>query len=181
MEHETTLNDDPRFKTDKRDLDGQWEQQPALFFEYASKSAMADALVDDVKDEIERFKAQLDPQIRLRLSRAGKFTEAMVAAALNDDERIQAMTETLRKAQLRAALLRASVKALDQRKAALENLVKLHGQEYFAVPITEPSDRAAYNQTKANDQIRKAMTSKKRSTIEQQLTRKAKEKKHART
>ena len=155
-----TLKNDERFPVDRRALDEQWEQQPALFLEYAEELAAANALVDEWKDELEKRKAELDPEVRAELSKSGKVTEAMVASAISQDGHMVTIQTELREAQKRAAFYKAEVQALEHRKAALENLVKLHGQEYFSVPITTIADRTAHNTTKARTAIRSAMTRK---------------------
>ena len=153
------LSTDSRFEVDRRFLDKEWEGQPALFLEYAEQLAETTAEVDELKDRLEKVKADLDLAARDDLAaKAGKFTEAMVSSWVSRDERYLVALADLREAQRKAAILKAEVQALDQRKATLENLVRLHGQEYYAVPTTTPEDRAEYNKTKANQSVRKAMT-----------------------
>jgi hypothetical protein len=120
--------------------------------------AEANAEVDELKDRLEKIKAELDLEARDDLTgKAGKFTEAMVSSWVFRNERYIVALNDLREAQRKAAILKAEVQALDQRKAALENLVRLHGQEYYAVPTTTPEDRAEYNKNKANEAVRGAM------------------------
>jgi len=157
------LSKDPRFEVDRRALDEQWEQQPALFLEYAERLAEVNAEVDQLKDGLEVLKAQLDGEVRARLAASvGKVTEAMVTAAITSDAKMVAALENLRKSQKDAAILKAEVQALDQRRSALENLVRLHGQEYYAVPTTKPEDREQYNKNRANSAVREAMTRRRK-------------------
>ena len=157
------LSKDPRFKVDRRALDEQWEQQPGVFLEYAERLAEANADVDRLKDKLDSLKARLDGEVRARLSASvAKVTEAMVTAAITNDAEVLAISEDLREARKEAAILKAEVQALDQRRSALENLVRLHGQEYFAVPTTTPEDRAEYNKNRANNAVRKAMTRRRK-------------------
>lgn len=152
------LSTDARFEIDRRLLDKEWEGQPALFLEYAEKLAETNAEVDDLKDNLENIKAELDGNARLVLEDSGKkFTEAMVSAWISRKEKYITALNDLREAQRRAAILKAEVQALDQRKAALENLVRLHGQEYYAVPTTTPEDRAEYNKQKSNTVVREKL------------------------
>jgi len=157
------LSKDPRFEVDRRALDEQWEQQPSVFLEYAERLAEANADVDRLKDKLDSLKARLDGEVRARLSASvAKVTEAMVTAAITNDAEVLAISEDLREARKEAAILKAEVQALDQRRSALENLVRLHGQEYFAVPTTTPEDRAEYNKNRANSRVRKAMTRRRK-------------------
>ena len=151
------LSTDSRFEVDRRLLDKEWEGQPALFLEYAEQLAETNNRVEDLKVGLDRLRAKLDGELREELGKLGKFTEAMVSNRIMDDEAFQVLQDDLRNEQRKAAILKAEVQALDQRKAALENLVRLHGQEYYAVPTTTPEDRAEYNKTKANQSVRKAM------------------------
>jgi hypothetical protein len=157
------LSKDPRFEVDRRALDEQWESQPALFLEYAEKLAEVNAEVDRLKDGVEVVRAQLDSRVRKELAASvAKVTEAMVTAAIASDKDMIETLEILREAQKDAAILKAEVQALDQRRSALENLVRLHGQEYYAVPTTTPEDRAQYNKNRANSKVREAMTRKRK-------------------
>jgi hypothetical protein len=157
------LSKDPRFEVDRRALDEQWEQQPALFLEYAEQLAETNAEVDRLKDGVEVVRAQLDSRVRKELAASvAKVTEAMVTAAIASDKDMIETLEILREAQKDAAILKAEVQALDQRRSALENLVRLHGQEYYAVPTTTPEDRAQYNKNRANSKVREAMTRKRK-------------------
>jgi hypothetical protein len=157
------LTKDPRFEVDRRLLDKEWEGQPALFLEYAEQLAETNAEVDELKDRLENVKAELDGEARGELGEEGKkFTEAMVSAWIYREDRYLVALNDLREAQRKAAILKAEVQALDQRKAALENLVRLHGQEYYAVPTTTPEDRAEYNKTKANEAVRGAMNRRRK-------------------
>jgi hypothetical protein len=157
------LSKDPRFEVDRRALDEQWESQPALFLEYAEKLAEVNAEVDRLKDGVEVVRAQLDSRVRKELAASvAKVTEAMVTAAIASDKDMIETLKILREAQKDAAILKAEVQALDQRRSALENLVRLHGQEYYAVPTTTPEDRAQYNKNRANSKVREAMTRKRK-------------------
>ena len=153
------LSKDERFPVDHRALDEQWEEQPAFFLEYAVKLADANAKVDEAKDELEHLRARLDAEIRAAaVLRGSKTTEAAIVSSIVLDSDYARAQTILREAQAEAAFLKAEVAALDQRKAALENLVRLHGQEYFALPAASPEDRAAYQTKKASVAVRKALT-----------------------
>lgn len=156
------LSEDPRFEINRMALDTQWEEQPMLYLEHAERLAEANAAVDAIKDELERLKAEVDGEARGELSRNGKFTEAMVASYIALDERMETKMKELREAQREAAACKADVIALDHRKSALENLVRLHGQEYFSVPVSTPEDRATHNKNRANSAVRNKLNNPKR-------------------
>jgi len=134
MDYEKDLAIDPDA------LDVEWLQQPQLFFRYAREQAEAKARADEAKERLDVTRAELDTTVRSAYQDAGvKFTEAVVSAAIIvHPEYKEAMAEYMT-LTADANLLSSAVRAMDQRKSALENLVRLHGQEYFAGP-KEPRD-----------------------------------------
>jgi hypothetical protein len=63
-----------------------------------------------------------------------KVTEAAVAAAILTQPNYRVALKALTAARHRQDVYQAAVDALDHRKKALESLVQLHGQGYFAAP-----------------------------------------------
>ena len=124
---------------DQDSLDQEWVYQPQLFFRYAREQVEAKARADAAKERVDVVKAELDGEVRAALQAAGgKMTEAMVSAEIIQHHKYRtAMTEYMETAE-EAGLLTAAVRAMDQRKSALENLVRLHGQEYFSAPREDP-------------------------------------------
>lgn len=124
-------------------LDEEWINQPEIFFEYAQKKAGASRRVDEAKAELEVVEAELAKAIRNRPERFGlsKITDkGLESVILMQDDYITARQE-LTDAKYELDLLDAMVKALHQRKSALENLVDLHGQSYFASPRESENSR----------------------------------------
>jgi len=129
------------FETDLRinkfRLDEEWLAQPGLFMRYAQKQAEASKELDAEKHSLEVTKAQVDRAIRMdpeEYNIDGKVTERQVEAVVLQDSDYQSAMEIYNDAKYNLGLLTSAVRAFDQRKSALENLVRLHGQSYFAEP-----------------------------------------------
>lgn len=124
------------FRPDKDALDEEWVKQPELFHQYAVEHADATLELEELKDTIEVIKAELDKDIRAHPKRYGfqKITDAVVKAAIPEQEEYKKAVRRVNKAKHKVDVLAAGVKALDHKKKALENLVYLHGQNYFSSP-----------------------------------------------
>lgn len=123
---------------DQDRLDKEWLQQPKLYLEYAEKLAEANDALSKRKSALEVVEAELSLDIRLNPFKY-KFTKVKpnndeVEATLKLQEPYKLALEKYNRAQYRVDILKAAVTALDHKKRALENLVVLHGQSYFASP-----------------------------------------------
>jgi chromosome segregation ATPase len=132
-------------------LDTEWIRQPTLFFEYAEQLTDARNELDEAKSRLEVAKAELDEvcasldtQIRSNPESFGvtsKITETVVknTVLLHADykkakKKCEDIQEEILQTKYNVDILQAFVSSLDVKKTALENLVKLHGQNYFATP-----------------------------------------------
>ncbi len=117
-------------------LDVEWLQQPQLFALYSEMEADAKAHIDSLKLDIDIYKADLDLDIRRDPEKFGleKTTEATILNAVTADKGLARLSHKLNRARHEASIFQAAVRALDHRKAALENLVRLHGSQWFAGP-----------------------------------------------
>ena len=123
--------DEHIFDIDQNLLDVEWVNQPKLFFKYAEELAEAEGRLDCAERDLKALDADIDSIIR---AREEKVTEALVKSKILGDKKHQAQEELIAKRRRKVGLLRAVVQSLDQRKRALEKLVDLHGQQYFATP-----------------------------------------------
>lgn len=143
---------------DLDNLEVEWKNQHNLFHGYAvAKSdaerdfslvkADGDVTVAEAKEELELVTAELDASIRERPSEFGleKLTEPLIKATILRQEEYQDAQKKLTKAKHdgavalaearhKADVLDAAVKALDQRKKALEKEVDLWLGSYFSTP-----------------------------------------------
>ena len=122
-------------------LDIEWLQQPSLFLKYSEAAAEARRDLDLAKERLDVIRAQIDKEIREDPEKFGvkKITEAVVSNTIVVQEKYRQVYQEYVDLKYQADLLTRVVSAFDQRKSALENLVRLYGQSYFAGP-QEPRD-----------------------------------------
>lgn len=151
---EGLLEPESVFGIDKNILDDEWLGQPKLYFNWAVQLEDARAAFEEVKAEFDVVKAEVDLAIRNDPGNVdydlpkdavekGKVTEKMVAAALLQQTEYKDAQQAVFSAKHRVGILQAAVTALDHRKKALEKLVDLHGQKYFASPRASEDSREA--------------------------------------
>jgi len=123
-------------KIDEDSLDLEWLDQPALFMKYARHLAQARRTQDEAKQEIDVVSADIDRQIREKPEDFDivKVTEGAIKSALLTEPDYQIAYKKYLDAKYEADMASNAVQAFNQRKDALENLVRLHGQQYFAGP-----------------------------------------------
>lgn len=121
---------------DENSLDTEWLQQPRLMYQYASHLADAVRNYEWMKEQLEVVRAELDKDIRNNPEKHGiqKITETVVQNTILLMEEYQAANNNQIKARYELDMAKAGVRAIDGKKDALENLVRLHGQQYFAGP-----------------------------------------------
>jgi hypothetical protein len=148
---------------DPDQLDIQWVKQAALFGEYCMEQAGARAKLDAIKERLDVKVAGLGLKIRANPATFGldKVTEASVQAVILLDAECAKLREEIAVAQYELEVMGAAVRALDQKKSALENLVRLQGQNYFAGPSV-PRDVGAewikeVERNGARDKVKAAM------------------------
>lgn len=143
-----SYEDDMRI--DDQMLDVEWLEQPEKMFKYCRIAAQARKELDIAKEAVDIVKARLDNQIRNTpdVFGIGKVTETAVEnVILSRDEYIKA-NNNLMQLRYEADMAAGAVRAMEQRKDALENLVRLHGQSYFAGPRVPHDDLAAMRELK---------------------------------
>lgn len=130
------MNYEDDLSIDETALDVEWLEQPRLMMRYGQESARAKAKVTQIREKLEVVKAELDKDIRQDPVKYGidKITEKAIDAVIRADEEYQEVIQSLLEAEYEVNVLTAAVYAMNARKEALENLVKLHGQQYFAGP-----------------------------------------------
>jgi len=160
-------------------LDVNWLEQPNLFYKYSNALNQAiderndkKLAVEQEKDRLEKVKAELDGEIREDPDAWGlqKTTDATVNAAILASDRYQSALEDyhetkreLNEAQSKVNEYYTYVHTMEQRKAALEQLVRLLNQEYFASPSEPRNLKQEYNQ-KVQSNKKEAREKVKRKT-----------------
>lgn len=127
-EKDVTINEDA--------LDVDWLEQPRLMIRYSRYAAECRYEYEQAKTNVDVVKAELDKQVRNNPSEFGieKPTEGAINSAIQASEKFQEAQKALHQAQYDLNVAQAAVKSIDGKKDALENLVRLHGQQYFAGP-----------------------------------------------
>lgn len=124
-------------RIDESALDVECLNQPMLMMKYSKELASAEREVSRLKEKRDVIKAELDRDIRsnpLSFQVKVKLTEDVVKNTILLCEEYQQIATELIDAQYEARMAEGAVKAVQQRKDELQDLVKLHGQRYFAGP-----------------------------------------------
>lgn len=122
---------------DEAALDIEWLNQPVLTMKYARIAAEAELTRDRAKEALELCKAEIDEDIRKNPGKykIEKVTDKVVEALTLQDKEYQDCNDAYLTAKFNMNVANGALKAIgDMRKAALENLVRLQGQQYFAGP-----------------------------------------------
>lgn len=154
--------DSTDFQVDESALDREWVAQPARYFRYAELLAAAKLEHARLENELKVAEAEVSVDIRNNPDAYGikpyrdSVKEGDVEIRVKLHKRVQAAVKAVNQAQHEIDVLNAACRALDHKKAALENLVSLHGQNYFSTP----RERQAANETENWTYSRDAMKHK---------------------
>jgi hypothetical protein len=162
------------FEIDENNLVREWTNQPKLFFQHSvmlvsarKRSEQLKASISLINDDIKTIKAKLDLKIRRDPEKYNipKITEPSVTAAIliqpcleRKEEEKRTLEKRLISVKYRIGILEAVVSTLEQRKSALQDLVRLHGQNYFSTPQVQGVD-----QETIDDMIKREARTKKKA------------------
>jgi hypothetical protein len=154
------MNYEQDVSIDESALDVEWLAQPRLMMRYGKTVARCERAVSTAKQNLDIKRAELDKKIRSNPDKYGieKITETVISSTIIIQPAYIAVVEEQNQAIYEYNMARAAVSALQHRKDALENLVRLHGQQYFAGPSV-PRDLSKewerqQNQREANTNIK---------------------------
>ena len=121
---------------DPHDLPEEWLRQPALYMQYSELAAQAGKERDQAKENLDVVKAEVDAHVRTYPDLYGiaKITETQVSNAVIVSDKYREAQQLLTDANLNYSLMQAAVRAFEQRKAALENSVRMMLGGIFSVP-----------------------------------------------
>lgn len=122
---------------DETALDLEWIDHPRRMMAYCAHVAAAQRELDLSKERLDVVKAELDQQIRSDPEKYGlgtRVTEGSVQSAITVQPEYQDATKSFITRKYEHGIAQGVVRAFEHRKSALENLVRLHGQNYFAGP-----------------------------------------------
>ncbi len=117
-------------------LDVEWLSQPRLMLKYTRLAAEARKMVSATKEKRDVVRATKRKEILSDPEKFGlaKTTEAVVEGAIVVSTEYEEVNAAYIEAVYEAEILEGAVRAIDQKKTALENLVRLHAASYFAGP-----------------------------------------------
>ena len=122
-------------------LDEEWLLHPILYHELSENTEAAEFAVEQAEAAFDAVCSELDIEIRddpksfgAPVNNQGKPSEGTVAAVMKLQDSYLKAKERLGEAKRFLTSLRNDLHTMDIRKSALENLVRLHGQNYFASP-----------------------------------------------
>lgn len=147
------MNYERDIRIDETALDVEWLEQPLIMLKYAKHSATCAAKMDALRQRMDLTKANLDRSIRTNPGQfeIDKITETVVTNTILSQSEYQIIEEQFREARYEYEIAKAAVNAVNARKEALENLVRLHGMQYFAGPKM-PRDLAQERQEREAQQ-----------------------------
>lgn len=130
------LNYEQDVSIDETSLDVEWLQQSDLMYKYARYQAETKKAMDEAKERLDFIRAKLEMDIRANPESYGlsKVTESAIASTILLQPEYQEASKQYIEAKYENDVAAVAVRAIDQKKTALENLVKLLSVSYFAGP-----------------------------------------------
>ena len=155
-EQDTTIDPDA--------LDTEWLEQPRLMMRYSKFLANARRELEQAKERLDIVRAELDKEIRTDPEKFGivKVTEGAINSTILTDTRFQNGQKELNDAQYEVNMAQGAVRAVEGKKDALENLVRLHGQQYFAGPRVPRDLSKEWEQKQQQESANKKVKIKRR-------------------
>lgn len=169
MEYDSNFFDDlePDLEIQKFKLDEEWVRQPQRYLKYAQASAYFQQELGEAEQKAKVLLATLkadcaeDPETCL--GKGVKPTnDRCEAYAIQHPEYIAAKQAAI-DAKYNADMALAAVFAMQQRKEALENLVKLQGMELYSEPKASGDFTKEATKKQATEILKRSATSKRRS------------------
>lgn len=141
---------------DKYLLDDELEKIGDEIFQWSRTIADKEERLRELEDQKELVEAELKTKIRARPKRFGclKLTEPSIKETMICQPEYQAIKRRIRVVKKKVDYLKAYSKGLEAKKRALEKMVDLHGQQFFAKPMTRRA-RDMVNQIEKESATRK--------------------------
>lgn len=153
-------------RINKHQLDVEWLEQPLRFNKYATKSAEANRYVRKCEERVKVIRSELVIEASTKgssiLGTGVKPTAPNIEAFYRNNEHYKKAKTELHNAQFEQEMYANAVFAFHQRKAALENLTRLHGQNYFSSPTIPHNLPEEYKEEKKENLQQQTRTRRKR-------------------
>jgi hypothetical protein len=145
-----------RLAIDHNALDVEWIDQPQLIFELSAELADERSKLERLKLASEVTEAEVAKDVREHPEKYGieKVTEGAIKVAVEISAERQSAQKKLIVQKHAVEVLQAGVTAAEHKKRALESLVTLHGQQYFASPKEPRNLDVEYLKTAEKRRIR---------------------------
>ena len=123
-------------KIDDSSLDVEFLEHAPMVIRYAKHSAQMAKDAKLVKERLALVRADIDKEIRSDPEAFGiiKITEAAVQSTIIATKKYQTAIQESINAEYEADVAKDALRAMHDRRVALENLVQLHFAQYFAGP-----------------------------------------------
>jgi hypothetical protein len=133
--------EESEFQIDRNRLDDEWVRQVPLRNKYGELAAEARKKYTESKNDFSVVEAELYLDIAKNPGKYGleKTTENSIKSAVTTNKRRNAAHDDMVRAKYELDIWESACKALDDRKSALPDLVKLFLAEYFAKPESPES------------------------------------------
>lgn len=130
------INYEQDVSIDESALDVEWLEQPKLMLKYTRHEADCKKKLQEAKTAVDLIQADLDKEIRTDPDafELPKVTETAISNAIKTHTDFKKAQQDVHEAQYEVDIAIAAVRSIYGKKEALENLVRLHGQQYFAGP-----------------------------------------------
>jgi hypothetical protein len=141
---------------DESALDVEWVGHASLMLRYTRTAAEAHKEMNLAKARLDYVKARLDKEIRENPDAYGlgtRITEGSISSAIRLSDDFEEANHGLIEKEFEYEVAAGVVRSFDHRKSALENLVRLHAQSYFAGPSV-PHNLSEERSKRANRHIR---------------------------
>jgi len=163
------MNYEKDIEIDESALDVECLEQSALMLKYTKYQAETARDEDLAKEHFELVKAELDKEIRNDPDKFDmpKVTESAVNSAILMHENYKKASKRYIEAKFENTVAKGAVRTFDQRKDELENLVRLHGQQYFAGPRV-PRDLSDERQKRQKNVDKKIKIKQRNSQMNRQ-------------
>lgn len=128
---------------DANRLEKEFIEQPSLFMKYNQLCTECRRDLDKARQDLITVKAGIDKAIRtdpVTYTGKEKITEAQITALIEIELPYIEAQDKIVELNYEYNLLLGAVRAFDQRKSSLENLVKLLGMDYFSTPVEISDD-----------------------------------------
>lgn len=131
---ETNIEKDFTIEPDA--LDVEWLRQPRIRLKYGELSAETKKKARDLKQKVKHISAVISKEIREDKTIKERITDSFLQMNIELDSRYQEVVDELSKAIYEDDVISGRLQAVDDKKSALENEVRMWIGNYFAGPKT---------------------------------------------